>query len=125
MKMAKGKRPPLLEWIASGVGLLLALSVVTVIARDAVIGSADLPPDVTVIVLQVQSASSGYLLTFEARNSSPTTAAQVAIEGALPAGETSTATIDYIPGRSARRGGLYFSTDPRGARVRALGYQDP
>ncbi len=124
--MAKSKqKPPLLEWIASAIGLLLILGVMAVIARDAFNGSADMAPDVSVTATRVRQTGTGYLLEFEARNLSPVTAAQLVIEGKLPGGETSSATIDYVPGRSARRGGLFFSAEPRGAQLRALGYQDP
>lgn len=124
--MAKTKqKPPLLEWIASAVGLLLMLGVMAVIARDAFNGSAGTAPDIAVAALRVQQAGGGWLVEFEATNRSPVTAAQVTVEGALPGGETSTATIDYVPGRSVRRGGLFFTAEPRGATLRALGYQDP
>ena len=76
-------------------------------------------------MLRAQPAGTGWVVEFEARNLSPVTAAQVTIEGRLADGETATATIDYVPGRSARRGGLFFSREPRGAELRALGYQDP
>ncbi|HST37235.1 MAG TPA: hypothetical protein VLK25_11470 [Allosphingosinicella sp.] len=124
--MAKAKaKPPLLEWIAAALGLVLTLGVMAVIARDAFNGSAAMTPDIAVSVLRVRPVSAGYVVEFEAANRAPVTAAQVTVEGALPGGETSTATIDYIPGRSQRRGGLFFATEPRGLTVRALGYQDP
>lgn len=118
-------RPPLLEWIASALGLILTLGVMGVIARDAFRLAADLAPDVAVAATRVRQTDTGFLLEFEARNLSPITAAQVTIEGKLAGGETSIATIDYVPGRSVRRGGLYFTEDPRGAELRALGYQNP
>jgi uncharacterized protein (TIGR02588 family) len=124
--MARAKtKSPLLEWIASAVGLVLVLGVAGVIARDAFNGSGGMTPDIEVSMLRAQPAGSGWVVEFEARNVSPVTAAQVTIEGRLADGETSTATIDYVPGRSARRGGLFFSREPRGAELRALGYQDP
>ena len=124
--MAKDRtRPPLLEWIASGVGLLLTLGVVAVIARDAFNNSAGMAPDIEVVVREQQHVGGRWLVRFDAHNRSPVTAAQVTIEGALPDGETSTATIDYIPGRSTRGGGLVFSAEPRGVRLRPLGFQDP
>jgi len=124
--MAKPKtNPPFLEWLASGIGLVLTLGVMAVIARDAFNGSADLAPDVEVIARDQQRLGSRWLVRFDAHNRSPTTAAQITIEGALPGGETSTATIDYIPGRSTRSGGLIFSQEPGGVRLRPLGFQDP
>ena len=122
------KQPPRtapLEWIAAGLGLLLILGVAAVIARDAFNGSADMAPDVEVVVRGQQRVGDRWLVRFDAQNRSPVTAAQVTIEGTLPGGETSTATIDYIPGRSTRGGGLVFSTQPRDVRLRPLGFQDP
>lgn len=124
MARAKPERP-LLEWIAAAVGLILALAVMAVIARDAFNGSAGMTPDIQVVAVRAQPAASGWVVEFEARNLSPVTAAQVEIEGKLPDGETVTATIDYVPGRSSRRGGLFFSNEPRGLELRPLGYQDP
>ena len=59
------------------------------------------------------------------------TAAAVQIEGELLDGErviaTSQVTLDYVPGNSERRGGLFFREDPEahGLKVRALGYAEP
>ncbi len=124
--MARAKqKPPLLEWIASAIGLVLALAVMAAIARDAFNGSSEMTPDIRISAIGARQVGAGWVVEFEARNASPATAAQVAVEGRLPDGETATATIDYVPGRSTRRGGLFFSRDPRGAELRALGYQDP
>jgi uncharacterized protein (TIGR02588 family) len=124
--MARAKtKSPLLEWIASAVGLLLILGVAAVIARDAFNGSADMAPDIEIVVRDQQQHSGRWLVRFEAHNRSPVTAAQVTVEGTSSDGEVSTAVIDYIPGRSIRGGGLIFSRDPNGVRLRALGYQDP
>lgn len=124
--MAKPKtKPPVLEWIASAVGLILTLGVMAVIARDAFNGSSDMAPAIVVAGRAPEQVGGRWLVRFEARNLSPVTAAQVTIEGALPDGETSTAVIDYIPGRSTRGGGLIFSRRPDGVQLRPLGYQDP
>jgi len=120
-----GGGPPLLEWIAAALGLILILAVMAAIARDAFNPGTGLAPDLTVTATRLRPTGTGFLLEFEARNASPITAAQVTIEGKLPGGETSTATIDYVPGRSTRRGGLYFGEDPRGVELRVLGFQDP
>jgi uncharacterized protein (TIGR02588 family) len=41
--------------------------------------------------------------------------------------ETSQATIDYLPQRSERRGGLFFTRNPEGLdlNLRAEGYSEP
>ena len=124
--MAKGKsKPPLLEWIASAAGLVLLLAVVAMLARDAFNGSGDTPPDIEVVVRDQHQMGDRWLVRFDVHNRSPVTAAQVTIEGALPGGETGTATIDYVPGRSTRGGGLIFSQRPDGVQLRPLGFQDP
>lgn len=124
--MAKSKaKPPLLEWIASAIGLVLILGVMAVVARDAFNGSAGMAPDINIVARAPEQMGGRWLVRFEAHNLSPVTAAQVTIEGASPGGETSTAVIDYIPGRSTRGAGLIFSREPAGVRLRALGYQDP
>jgi uncharacterized protein (TIGR02588 family) len=124
--MAKAKPgTPLLEWIASAIGLLLTLGVMAIIARDAFNNSAAMAPDIEIVVREQQQVGDRWLVRFDAHNRSPVTAAEVTIEGALPGGETSTATIDYIPGRSTRGGGLIFSTEPLDVRLRPLGFQDP
>lgn len=128
--MGQGKagskaKPPLLEWIASAIGLILTLGVMAVIARDAFNNSSEMAPAIELVAKAPEQVGNRWLVRFEAHNRSPVTAAQVTIEGALPGGETSTATIDYIPGRSTRGGGLIFSTEPRGLNLRPLGFQDP
>ena len=117
--------PSLLEWIAAALGLVLTLGVMAMIARDAFNNSADMAPEIDVVLKGQERQGDRWLVRFEAHNRSPVTAAQVTIEGALPEGETSTATIDYIPGRSTRGGGLIFSSEPRNVRLRPLGFQDP
>ena len=53
--MAK-KKPatPLLEWIASAVGLVLTLGVMAMIARDAFNNSAEMAPDIEVDLLSAR-----------------------------------------------------------------------
>ena len=122
---------PPLEWLAAGVGLLLLVLLVGMVGREAINGkSADLPA-IEVAVQRIEPAASGYVVAFEARNQRDGTAAAVTIEGVLKAGgaeiETSSATIDYVPGKGTTKGGLFFSKDPRSAEleIRALGFQTP
>ena len=68
---------------------------------------------------------------FQAQNAGGAAAAQVRIEGTLSAGgqapETSSVILDYIPGHSAREGGLFFTQDPQSGNLtlRALGFTKP
>lgn len=131
--MAKKRHDPIppLEWAAAGLGLLVALLLVAILGREAVAGRDD--PPVPVLVAEVERAvatASGYVIEVRVRNLSNQTAAAVQVEGKIKAGleeETSSATIDYVPGRSQATGGIIFSTDPRGGplELRVTGYEIP
>ncbi len=122
---------PLLEWIASGIGLVLTLGMLAVIGGEALNHEADQLPVIDVTAGRVVATGSGFVVAIEAVNRSGGTAAAVEVEGALKAGEisieTSSAVFDYVPGHSRRSGGLFFARDPRRHRLelRALGYQAP
>jgi uncharacterized protein (TIGR02588 family) len=119
-----------LEWLASGVGLLLATVVFGFIGWQA-LNSETTPPVINVRVERTSPVEGGYLVEFRAYNESSSAAAQVEIEGTLGGGDeqssTSRASFDYIPGRSSRQGGLFFNRDPRSSelRLRALGFSVP
>ena len=116
---------PVLEWIAAAIGLVLILSVVAVIGNEAIRAQESALPEIEVRPLLVVQGPAGFVLEFEAVNLSGGTAAAVSIEGKA-GDETSTATIDYVPGHGAVKGGLFFSKDPRaGAELRATGFQTP
>lgn len=127
----KAAKTPALEWAAAGIGLLLLLAMLAIIGLEAVSGETDEPPAIAVTAGRIVAAPGGYLVEIEAGNSSGATAAAVQVEGALRAGgkaiETSSLTFDYVPGHSHRKGGLFFTEDPRRheLKVRALGYQAP
>ena len=121
---------PPLEWIASGVGLLLTVGVFASIGWEAltqVRGS----PVVTVEVKDVAAVEGGFRVDFRARNKAGATAAQVEIEGSLSTNEggveKSRAVLDYIPGHSHQDGGLFFTRDPRSnsLALRPLGFSRP
>jgi uncharacterized protein (TIGR02588 family) len=128
---AANPREPVLEWIASAIGLALTIGVVLVIGREALNGETKQPPAIEVRATRIVPQASGYLVEIEAANRSGGTAAIVEIEGALMAGdseaETSGLTFDYVPGHATRKGGLFFREDPSKHRLelRALGYQAP
>ena len=124
-----GDRPPVLEWVAAGVGLLLALCVFGFIGWQA-LDDATSPPVITVETTQVNAVAGGYRVTFEARNLGGAAAAQVRVEGTVRGGgstETSDVVFDYIPGHSARAGGLFFAQDPKDGHLslRATGFASP
>jgi uncharacterized protein (TIGR02588 family) len=122
---------PALEWIAAAVGLLLIVAMLGVIGWEATKGHGEKPPAVEVVAEKVIGVAGGYVVEVALRNRSPATAAGVVVEGVLTGGdaapETSTVTIDYVPGGSTRRAGLIFTKDPRlgDLKLRALGYTEP
>lgn len=121
---------PWLEWIASGIGLLLVLGIFGVIGWQAFNGAA-MPPAIAVEAQSITQTEGGYRVLFRARNTSGGAAAQVEIEGKLSGGndheEASRVVLDYIPGHSSREGGLFFTRDPRAGalNLRATGYAEP
>jgi uncharacterized protein (TIGR02588 family) len=122
---------PPLEWLASGIGLVLTLGMLGLIGWQAYRGTEAPPPTITVVAERIVQTGSGFVVEVIARNRSPTTAAAVEIEGELKQGgqtvATSKAILDYVPGNSERRGGLFFKEDPRPYQLelRPLGYAEP
>lgn len=120
---------PWLEWVASGVGLLLVLGIFGVIGWQAFNG-ATTPPVITVKVENVAPVEGGYRVLFQALNGSGEAAAQVEVEGKVSTDggeEVSRVVLDYVPGHSERHGGLFFTHDPRSGTlaVRATGFVAP
>ena len=126
-----GERTPLLEWVAGAIGAILTLTLLGVLGWQAWTHPGEVPPEVTVRLEDVQPAGGGFVARIAGVNLSPETAAAVEVEGVLSRDgaevETGTATLDYVPGHSEKRGGLFFAEDPRegNLRLRALGYQEP
>jgi uncharacterized protein (TIGR02588 family) len=123
-------RPPLYEWVVAALGLLTVLYAFGFLTYEAVSDDTS-PPDPLLRVTGVQEVRAGYLAQVEVLNREGDTAAGLMVEGTLKQGnqdvQTSEITLDYLPGHSARKVGLFFSKDPRRyhLELRALGYQEP
>ncbi|MBC7767365.1 MAG: TIGR02588 family protein [Phycisphaerales bacterium] len=124
-RKSRAPNTPLIEWIVGGFGALVFAAMVAVLTANALTDPGGLPSIVT-SVERIEAVEGGYAVAFTARNEGDTTAAMVEIT-AEAGGETHSATIDYLPPRSQRRGGVFFERDPRGGelKLRAEGYQDP
>lgn len=124
-KRAPANDIPPLEWVAAGIGLVLAGTAMGLTAWDAMFGVKG-PPAIEVRLTQVTQTAHGYVAEIEAFNHGGTPAAQVEIEGMSASGEPAGVTIDYIPERSRAKGGLIFEQDPRGGalKLRAKGFAD-
>ncbi|QRM30253.1 hypothetical protein [Microvirga sp. VF16] len=124
-----GNHIPWLEWLASGLGFLLALCVFGFIGWQA-LHDATSSPAIMVAATETSQVAGGYRVIFEARNVGGAAAAQVRIEGTISGGsgpETSSVILDYIPGHSARKGGLFFTQNPQSGHLslRAAGFAKP
>jgi uncharacterized protein (TIGR02588 family) len=126
-----GRRPiPATEWVVAALGAVLVAATIGYLVWLA-LGRDEGPPDVRVAAEDVVALQDGWLVKFRAVNAGAQAAAQLLVEGALmgPEGvvETAEATIDYLPPRSEREGGLIFGEDPRRheLRLRAKGYVQP
>lgn len=122
--------PPPGEWVAGGIGFLLLSASIAFLLWQAVDGGGPVPV-LSVEAGDVTRQGGGYLLEFTVTNGGGMTASDVLVEGALKRGgtsvESSEVTVDYVPPRSKRTGGLIFSRDPRSLEVelRAHGYREP
>jgi uncharacterized protein (TIGR02588 family) len=122
--------PPLSEWIAAAIGLVLLLSSVGYLLYDAFKGE-ERPPSPLVRVVAVEPQAGRYLVRLRVFNESKATASALRVEGELKRGnevvERSEMEFQHVPGRSSREGGLFFSQDPRTLQLvlSARSYQVP
>ncbi|WP_310467298.1 hypothetical protein [Sphingomonas sp.] len=130
--MAKQQRDPVppLEWAAAAFGLVAALLLLGIIGREAVAGNDESVPVLVAEVERVAATPTGHVVEFRVRNLAGQTVAAVQVEGTInpgPEEEVSSASIDYVPGRSQASGGLIFTNDPRSAELelRVTGYEIP
>lgn len=118
------------EWVVAGLSALLVAGIIAFLVYDAT-QNPDAPPDIQVSVDSIVGQGSGWVVMFRARNVGGATAASVPVTGTLtgPDGEIQsvTATIDFIPVDGTRRGGLFFTHDPKRFRLelQAEGYDVP
>jgi len=124
------KDAPVWMWGIAGLGMVLVLGSIVFVLYQAVAGDSS-PPDVTVHVDSIVPTRNGFLVKFRAVNDGGSTAEGLTVEGELSNGsellERSDTTIEYVPSRSEREGGLFFTSDPRQyeVRLRAKGYEKP
>jgi uncharacterized protein (TIGR02588 family) len=130
LKQQENNAIPIWEWIVAAIGFMLVAGVIGFLLYEALAGNR-LPPDLKLSVDSVVQTRNGYLVKITAVNQGGTTAEGVDIEGELRRGtepvERSQTTIDYLPPRSEKRAGLFFTRDPRqfDLQVRPFGYEEP
>jgi uncharacterized protein (TIGR02588 family) len=130
-KQSKDKPPPrpaLLEWIAAGLGALIALSIFGMLAAEALSPAEYEAPVLKIEALGIVAAGNSFIAEINVRNMSSHTAANVEVEGSVAGqAETSHVTLAYVPGSSERRAALVFAHDPRNGRLslRVTGFERP
>lgn len=128
--MARGgktvDKTPALEWIAAGLGALVALVILGTIGWQALTTRNDPVPLLSASIEAITPAGDGHVVTVQVTNASSRTAASVHIEGEID-GEVSNATIDYVPGHGQASAGLLVAADPRTLplKLRVTGYEHP
>lgn len=121
--------PPLSEWFVAAIGLALLVGSVAYLLYDG--NGRSQPPAPVVRMLAVEPQQGRFLVRVQAVNESRTTAAALRVEGTLRRGgetvERSEIEFDYLPGRSTREGGMFFTADPRGLQLElsARSYREP
>jgi len=127
--MARPKREaqktPALEWVAAGLGALIAIVMLGSIGWQALAGRNDPVPLLSARVESVTVAGQERVATVVVTNASGRTAAAVQVEGEN-GDETSGASIDYVPGHGEAKAALIFADPARGPiAVRVTGYEHP
>jgi uncharacterized protein (TIGR02588 family) len=119
-----------LEWIVAGISCVALLAVLSYLVIDGLSGRNGIAR-IVVLPLEVAATEGGYVVEFAAANSAGQSIAAVEIEGELRSGdevvEESSATLDYIPQKSRRKGALIFRRNPEAYDLRlfASGYSEP
>ena len=112
-----------LQCVCAVIGLIVTAGAIAVLARSAFVDQR--PPDLTIMSQALRPVAAGWALEVRVVNNGDMTAAAVEIEGEAD-GETSSATLDYIPGHGEKRATLVFASAERPrARVRISGWADP
>ena len=120
-----------LALLSGAIGFAITASLIGFIGWEAIHPAQENVPWIELRTAEVHRSHGGFVVAFEARNTTSQSAAGVEIEGTLATGGSkplvSSVTLDYIPGGSVRKGGLYFPADPRSGRLelRALGFEKP
>ena len=127
---ARQEAPPFWEWMVAGLGLVLVLSCLGYLLLQAMAGPPT-PPDPRIEVVAVRAQGDRFLVELRVSNRGRATAEALKVAGELRQGdavlEEADTEFQFLPGESARAGGLFFERDPRqfALRLRAVSFQAP
>lgn len=119
-----------LEWVVAGISCLLLITVLAYLTVVGIAGDQG-TPEIVVEPVAVSATGGGFVVEFSASNRSRESVSAVEIGGELRNGdavvEEASATLDYIPQHSKRRGALIFRNDPNHYQMHlmARGYAEP
>ncbi len=116
---------PLPEWIVAGIGVALVLLALSFLTYKALfLGTGD--PEIHFKITDIASQQSGGLVLAEVSNSGGKTITAFQIIG-TSGSEEHTVVIDFLPARSSRKFGMFFSSLPTKDEVTFTpgGYQEP
>ena len=124
-----GRATPLPERVLGMVSAVVILALAGYLILRAVRSDGS-PPEIVVEMSGVTAVGAGWLVEVEATNLGSAAAIELEIEGEMPGpggSERRSVILDYLPPRSTRRGGLYFTGDPRTRplTLRAVGFRAP
>ena len=129
-KNAAEGETPILEWIAGGIGAVLFIAALGVLAAEGLAPKS--PPAIEGRVVETLAQTGGWLVMFEAENAGDQPAESVKFVLSLGgegkgAGERREVVIDFIGPRSTRRAGVFFTMDPAGRElsIEPQGYLEP
>lgn len=108
-----GETPPL-EWICGGVGALLFLGLIALLAGEGM--KPPTPPDISGRVTSVEQRESRWFVAIEVRNTGDA-ASDIHLE-VISSGETRGLTLDFLPTQATATGGVYFDQQPDSAAIR-------
>jgi uncharacterized protein (TIGR02588 family) len=127
---AKRRDIPRSEWMVASIGVALVLASIAILIHSAAT-SHNAPPSLSVRVVSIQPAGEQFLVIIEVGNDGDLTAADASIEAELRGRgavvERSETSLDFVPPKSKRQAGVFFSRDPRANELtlRASGYRKP
>ena len=122
------KKNPL-EWTVFGISLAVIIATAAVLIHAHATSGVQ-PPVIVVTVGETRPQAGGFAVALDVANQGDHTAQAVVIEVVVAgAGSTERNEIElaFVPHGSRRRAWVVFSSDPRGAVVKArvVGYEEP
>ncbi len=116
--------PPFWEWVVAGIGLVLVLASLVYLAINALEMREDARPRPQLELLGVEPLGQRFLVRVRVANHGEATAEGLVVAGELQQQgqvlERAELTFDFLPPRSTREAGLFFTRDPRTLHLELL-----